>query len=127
MRRIVKLERDCLIDRHGHGLRRGIAIIADVNRYRFSLHALHILGAAKIAAGALILCASRAIAPEANADRLRSPAHSAIVDIREAATRAGFRASNFAMACVSRCAAKPAPKAKRITGPKLFAAAIPTK
>ncbi len=31
------------------------------------------------------------------------------------------------MACVRRFAAKPAPNAKRMTGPKLFAAAMPTK
>jgi hypothetical protein len=42
-------------------------------------------------------------------------------------TDAGFRARDLNMVCVSRFAAKPAPKAKRITGPKLFAAAIPTK
>jgi hypothetical protein len=53
--------------------------------------------------------------------------YSVMVATPEEGTDAGFRASDFTTLCVSRFAAKPAPKAKRITGPKLFAAAIPTK
>jgi hypothetical protein len=53
--------------------------------------------------------------------------YSVIVATPEARTDAGFRASDFKTVCVIRFAAKPAPNAKRITGPKLLAAAIPTK
>lgn len=80
-----------------------------------------------MAEGALILWTSRSVAPEEIAVELLRIAHSAIVDMREAGTDAGFRASDFIIVCVTRFAAKPAPKAKRITGPKLLAAAIPTK
>ena len=34
----VELKRDSLVDRHGHGFRRGIAVVARVNCDRFSLH-----------------------------------------------------------------------------------------
>jgi hypothetical protein len=98
-----------------------------VNRDGFSLHALHILGVKKIAQMALIRCASRSTALNIAARALRRTAHSAIVDIRDAGTDVAFRASDFIIVWVRRLAAKPAPNAKRITGPKLFAAAIPTK
>ena len=42
-------------------------------------------------------------------------------------TGAGFRFTDFASASVTVRAAKPAPNMNRITGPKLFAAASPTK
>jgi hypothetical protein len=71
VRRVVEFEGNGLIDRHGHGFRRGIAIIAHMNRDGFSLHALHILGAEKMAQGVLMLGALRAIAPEATAAELR--------------------------------------------------------
>src|SRR6267154_4956072 len=35
----VKLERDGLINGHGHGFRRGVAIVSDMNRNGFSLQA----------------------------------------------------------------------------------------
>jgi hypothetical protein len=43
------------------------------------------------------------------------------------ATNSALREKDLAMALVTVRAAKSAPKAKRMTGPKLFAAAIPTK
>jgi hypothetical protein len=45
----------------------------------------------------------------------------------EAGTGAAPRARAFLKHCVRWRAAKSAPKAKRMSGPKLFAAAIPTK
>jgi len=53
--------------------------------------------------------------------------YSVMVATPEDRTGVGFRASDLNTVCVSRFAAKPAPNAKRITGPKLLAAAIPTK
>src|SRR6202167_2090693 len=70
---------------------------------------------------------SRLIEPEAGSQEHRGSTHSAMVDMREAGTFAGGRATAFTIACVTRLAAKPAPNAERITGPKLFAAASPTK
>ena len=39
VRRAIKLERNRLIDRHCHGLGRGIAVVAYVNRDGLSFHA----------------------------------------------------------------------------------------
>jgi hypothetical protein len=50
-----------------------------------------------------------------------------ISTIVDADTDTQPRTGDFAIAFVSRSAAKPAPKANRITGPKLFAAATPAK
>src|SRR5580692_10515405 len=74
-----------------------------------------------------VWCVSRLIAPDAGSQEHGGRAHSVMVDMREAGTFAGVRATAFTIACVRRLAAKPAPNAKRITGPKLFAAASPTK
>jgi hypothetical protein len=41
MLRTVELERDRLVDRHRRGFRRGVAVVAGVNRNRLSLHAFN--------------------------------------------------------------------------------------
>src|SRR5271154_1738954 len=60
----------------------------------------------------------------------QKPRHSTYCDIGTVpGTRTDGRSceSERAKLCARCCAVKPAPKANRITGPKLFAAAIPTK
>jgi hypothetical protein len=53
--------------------------------------------------------------------------HLALVATLRTGAGAGLWASAFDIASVRRRAAYPAPNAKRITGPKVFAADMPTK
>ncbi len=39
----VELEGNSLVDGHGHGFRRGIAVVASVNRDRFSFHSYQLM------------------------------------------------------------------------------------
>src|ERR1700690_1945654 len=100
--RAVKLESDGLVDRHGHGLCGGVAVIPRVNCNGLKLHA------------------------SAFPHRFE-PVHFTVVATLRTPIDDGLCAIALAMVSVSRRAAKPAPKAKRITGPKLAAAASPAK
>ena len=107
----VELKRDSLVDRHGDSFGRGIAIVAGVNRNGLSLHSL---------------TNQTVVTPR----RMRISPISVYFELA-ATLRTGMvalsRDADFASARVTVRAAKPAPNANRITGPKLFAAATPAK
>src|ERR1700691_5777665 len=104
MFRTIKLESDSLVDRDSHSFRRGIAIVPCVDRDRLKLHAF------------------------INLPKTDRCDYFPAVAAFEAGTDARLSEKKaLASARVTRRAANPAPKANRITGPKLLAAASPTK
>src|SRR5580704_2735932 len=98
----VKLKRNRLVDRHSHGLGCRIAVVAGVDCDGLQLHVSISLSH-------------------------RSTYYFAVVATLRTGTDAGFLESDFVRALVSARAAKPAPHANRMTGPKLLFAASPAK
>src|SRR5437763_7489390 len=111
----VEFERDRLIDGNSHGFGRGVAVVANVDGDGLSLHACTSFNRAVIA---------YAGSAGSSTDRVSS-----FPDSKSAGTGIDIESpgSDFSIVRVRLRAAKPAPEANRITAPKRFAAAIPTK
>src|SRR5271155_3328820 len=96
----VEFERNRLVDRHGYGLGGGVAVVPYMDGDGFSFHE-----SVEPCGG---VTAQASLTPVAGTDAL-------------------FRELAAVIALAIRLAAKPAPNAKRIPGPNVFAATNPTK
>src|SRR5580704_9690614 len=139
MRGAVKLERDSLIDGHGHSLG-GVTVVAGVNWERLSLHPsirLVVWRATIARSGSLFDSDGRRegyslppFSSRTSQSRIlpKSPGrfYFVVAITLEAGTDAGLRESDFLNRRVRVRAVKSAPNANRMSGPKLLAAAMPT-
>ena len=121
MLRAVKLESDRLIDRDRHRLGCRVAVVAHVNCDGLSLHSLHRISTSAESADSSIHERNAGSSPS---DRECSVVEGITLGPGMLMESAG---SDFNIVRVSVRAANPAPKANRMTGPKLLAAATPIK